>query len=722
MASLKEQSEKLFNMGLQYSENEQLADAIECYTKVINLTIDNRPAYPFSGKDLKESLEKKRKVCEKELELNPNLIMAYFERGKCKQELKDYNSAKWDYSEVIKLADYSEEFELTPSFAMAYVARGKCEQELKKYDFALYDYESAIGLANNSSEIKSQLDFVDIYYNIGICCENDELFGLTESEYKEIVEGESVDPAHAIYERDEIRREKLEQAIDAYNKAIELNPSYADAYIHRGNCYKALNQVLSPCKHADINLNRELALADYNKAIELNPSYAEAYNNRGNYYRDLGEYNLALADYDKAIELNSNYIEAYLSRGVCYASIPDEEIKLYPKYWSSSKDSFISNYFRKIGYVLKSSSKQSFNVSIDNISPRFPRDYNSAKESIERSFKNLPPQELHHKAVYLKSLEDEKELDRKNKELEEKNKQLELEIQQKEAAHKALHEKEKEMLSFFTHTMRNALATAPESLRQAIRLLGSEDYEKNQKHYEAINEITSLFSTLSLTDCLIDTFKQSIYDTEEFKRAWQNDTTGEATPHWFIAAALRQSLNRIIFMSDTDDLRKLLNNQAELIKPTRKLFLEQVLPLDINQQDVELFYTWVNSLSAIDVFIEETAVQFGANQIKFSLLFSITSELILNALKHWSGTGKIQVRWVKEQDYYLFSVKNACQKNVSSNLAGTHKGLAFIKRLMELLNDKDTKIETPADFNCFPEEHSFTAELKLHKTLLENNP
>ncbi|MDP3878314.1 MAG: tetratricopeptide repeat protein [Methylobacter sp.] len=278
--------------------------------------------------------------------------------------------------------------------------------------------------------------------------------------------------------------------------------------------------------------------------------------------------------------------------------------------------------------------------------------------------------------------------------------------------YKVLHEKEKEMLSFFTHTMRNALATAPESLRQAIRLLGSEDYEKNQKHYEAINEITALFSTITLTDCLIDTFKQSIYDTEEFQRAWQQDHTGDATPEWFIAAALRQSLNRIIFMEDATGLRKLINNQGELIKPTRKAFIEQVLPLDTNQRDVEKFYHWLQSITALEVNIEKSSVQFGANQIKFSLMFAISSELILNALKYWSGTGKIQIDWRVESEYYLFSVKNACKANASSQLAGTHKGLAFINRLIELLGEQ-------AQFNCSANEQLFSAELKLHKTLLE---
>lgn len=328
-------------------------------------------------------------------------------------------------------------------------------------------------------------------------------------------------------------------------------------------------------------------------------------------------------------------------------------------------------------------------------------EYENAKNSIEKAFENVDLDELQHKAIYLKNIESKE--------------QLESEIKQKEAAHKAIHEKEKEMLSFFTHTMRNSLATAPQSLKEAIRLLGSDDYEKNQIHYEAVNNITSLFSTLSLMDCLINTFKQSINDPQEFKLAWQNDSSGEATPEWVIAFALRQSLYRIIFMSDTTELRKLINNQEPLIKSTRKTFLEKVLPLDLeNEKDVNSFYHWLPSIPAIDVFIEESNLRFGVSKTKFSLLFAITSELILNALKYWSGEGQIHIRWYLEQDYYIFTVKNACTRNMSSNLAGTHKGIAFIKRLMELLGDH-------ASFTPSAEDNLFKTELKLHKTLLGDN-
>jgi tetratricopeptide (TPR) repeat protein/V8-like Glu-specific endopeptidase len=58
------------------------------------------------------------------------------------------------------------------------------------------------------------------------------------------------------------------------------------------------------------------ALADYDRAIQLNSKYAEAYNNRGNLrYTQLKNFQGALADYNKAITLRPDSILAYVNRG-----------------------------------------------------------------------------------------------------------------------------------------------------------------------------------------------------------------------------------------------------------------------------------------------------------------------------------------------------------------------------------------------------------------------
>jgi tetratricopeptide (TPR) repeat protein len=48
----------------------------------------------------------------------------------------------------------------------------------------------------------------------------------------------------------------------------------------------------------------EEALKDYNKAIEIKPTLASAYVNRGIAYSHLGQYEKAIADYEKGLELD----------------------------------------------------------------------------------------------------------------------------------------------------------------------------------------------------------------------------------------------------------------------------------------------------------------------------------------------------------------------------------------------------------------------------------
>ncbi|OQB53031.1 MAG: TPR repeat-containing protein YrrB [Deltaproteobacteria bacterium ADurb.Bin151] len=95
------------------------------------------------------------------------------------------------------------------------------------------------------------------------------------------------------------------QAIEDYNKAIAIKPDEAMAYSNRGNAYKGLG-------------NYQQAIEDYNRAIEMKPDEAMAYGNRGVAYKGLGNYRQAIEDYNRAIEINPSYVDAYMNRGVAY--------------------------------------------------------------------------------------------------------------------------------------------------------------------------------------------------------------------------------------------------------------------------------------------------------------------------------------------------------------------------------------------------------------------
>jgi tetratricopeptide (TPR) repeat protein len=128
------------------------------------------------------------------------------------------------------------------------------------------------------------------------------------------------------------------QAVQEFNRAIELNPKYAAAYLLRGNTQFQLQNFRPALADFDkaISLNPQAAvayysrgllksqqlndptgaLADYTKAIELYPQYAMAYNNRANLRQRSGNTFGALADYDQAISIDPEYTLAFNNRGL----------------------------------------------------------------------------------------------------------------------------------------------------------------------------------------------------------------------------------------------------------------------------------------------------------------------------------------------------------------------------------------------------------------------
>jgi tetratricopeptide (TPR) repeat protein len=55
------------------------------------------------------------------------------------------------------------------------------------------------------------------------------------------------------------------------------------------------------------------AVNDYNKAIELKPKYTEAYNNRGSVYGKLGNSSIAIQNFKIAAQLGHKEAQQYLS-------------------------------------------------------------------------------------------------------------------------------------------------------------------------------------------------------------------------------------------------------------------------------------------------------------------------------------------------------------------------------------------------------------------------
>jgi tetratricopeptide (TPR) repeat protein len=100
---------------------------------------------------------------------------------------------------------------------------------------------------------------------------------------------------------------QYQEALTAYNRALELRPDDANTLVSKG---AALH-----------NLRRyEEALADYSLAVKLQPDYPTALLNRGVTLLLLGRREEALADYDRAVGLGQNDAGLHYARA-CFRAV-----------------------------------------------------------------------------------------------------------------------------------------------------------------------------------------------------------------------------------------------------------------------------------------------------------------------------------------------------------------------------------------------------------------
>jgi FKBP-type peptidyl-prolyl cis-trans isomerase 2 len=129
----------------------------------------------------------------------------------------------------------------------------------------------------------------------------------------------------------------LEEAIQHYLDAIEIDPDFVDAYFKLGvlyqitdrydeamSNYRKVLQLKADHMEAIINLGNVLrikgevddAISYFHQALAIKPDYASTYNNLGAVFRDKGDLGNAIMHYKKALELDNTFAEAYNNLGI----------------------------------------------------------------------------------------------------------------------------------------------------------------------------------------------------------------------------------------------------------------------------------------------------------------------------------------------------------------------------------------------------------------------
>jgi len=124
------------------------------------------------------------------------------------------------------------------------------------------------------------------------------------------------------------QKASLEKAIEHFANAIEADPNYAPAYAAQSLAWSLL--LSGYARYGDLTLEESVgkALPLANKALELDPDLAEAYVAMGTLRYGQQNFEEAIHEYDRAIELNPNLALAYSARGLAAISLGRYDVEL----------------------------------------------------------------------------------------------------------------------------------------------------------------------------------------------------------------------------------------------------------------------------------------------------------------------------------------------------------------------------------------------------------
>ena len=267
--------------GLVKVSRGDLAGAEADYSRAIALNPRYRDAYInrgiayFKMHEYEKSIADRRRAVELEPR-NPGNYKEYGSIGEAFQQLGRNDSAYTYFDRAIELnpgypearnnrgiikmwggdlegavADFSGAIELNPKYRAAYANRAIAYTSLREYDKSIADSRRAVEL-----EPRNPNNYLE-YGSIGGAFQ---------------------------------RLNQNDSAYDAFDRAIELNPGYAEGLNNRGVIKVWRGDVAG-------------AVADFSRAIAANPGYRDAYANRAIAYIKMHEHEKAMADRRRALEL-----------------------------------------------------------------------------------------------------------------------------------------------------------------------------------------------------------------------------------------------------------------------------------------------------------------------------------------------------------------------------------------------------------------------------------
>lgn len=311
----------LSNLGGTLQQEGELDEAIVYYRKAIKINPRFPNAHANYGNALleKDELEKAIKHLKEALHLNPelpqprkDLAMALVMQNKLNEALSHWAIVEQTHPDDIRayaslgnallereaftesVAVFEKTVRLRPDWPAAHNDLGVALSHLGRFEEAIAQYNEAIRL---------NPDFKGAQENLKLTRHKQmQALGLGRASK---AQRSPPDPnAKTAYEYGNLMgsQNQTDDAIEAYRKALRIDPNYVEARVNLGVMLARARQI-------------DQAITEYQTALSMDPNHAPAHYNLGNAMSILGRRDEAMLTYREALRSDPNHVEARINLG-----------------------------------------------------------------------------------------------------------------------------------------------------------------------------------------------------------------------------------------------------------------------------------------------------------------------------------------------------------------------------------------------------------------------
>jgi tetratricopeptide (TPR) repeat protein len=294
LGGFSQNAKQFYKTGVTFVESGNHKDAIEQFTKAIELNPDYTRAYidrACSYEAINE-LQKAADDYQRAIVFETKNPVFYFDAARVNFKLRNNQ-------EALDLINKSTI--LSPNYIEAY-------QLLAQIQIALEDYSNALISINKGLRLKDNPE--NNYYH-GLVSEKMKNYNQAELDYERaITKNKRYTEAYLALANLRLQLNKIDKAMENCNAVFLINPNNKDAYLIRSEIY--VKQTEYP-----------KAIDDISKILSTDPNDKDMYLMRGKYYQEFTQNQNAINDFTKAIMLDSKFSEAFYKRAFSYEQVGD---------------------------------------------------------------------------------------------------------------------------------------------------------------------------------------------------------------------------------------------------------------------------------------------------------------------------------------------------------------------------------------------------------------